>query len=164
MSMENDFQLLRLAANVKQVASLVSRESELGRVVGRLARHPYDLDALAQVTVDQAREEGVLAPYLKSGHGLLLLQFALERVSALYGEELWNDKHPDHFGQAWDGVDDDLMSVWREKVCTTIEECRQEWLLVLETPDEYRETLVEAGASEQTAEQLVEWLSAVRCV
>src|SRR5579862_549839 len=122
MSMGNSSQLLRLAAKTDEIVSPDIREIELRRLMGRLARDPYDLDALAVETVDEAREGGLLAPYLKTGHGLLLLQFALARVSNVCWEDMWNEKYPERSGQAWDGDCGDLLPLWRNKVCIIVEE------------------------------------------
>jgi hypothetical protein len=161
--MVNDFQLLRLAAKLDQIASRVNRETELSRLVGRLARDPCDLDASAQALVYEAREGGILAPYLKTGPWLVLLQFALARVSNLCWEDMWDEAYPERLGQAWDGDCGDLLPVWRDKAYTFIEECHQEWLLMLDSLDEYRKVLIEAGASEGTVKELAEWFSDVRC-
>jgi hypothetical protein len=100
---------------------------------------------------------------LKTGTGLLLLQFAMKRVSGVEWENLWNDAHPDRFGQAWEGEDFQLMSVWREKARTMIKECHQEWILAVGDADEYIGKLLEAGSSKEAAEELADWLGHVRC-
>lgn len=161
---EDSSALLALATKANRLASRVGRESELRRVAGRLVRDPHDLDALSRSMVYEAKEERCKLPdYLKTGTGFLLLQFAIAQVSYLCWEDLWNDAHPHRFGQAWDGEDFELMSIWREKVRTIIMECHQEWLLLVSDADEYTVRLVDAGASKQAAEELADWLSNVRC-
>jgi hypothetical protein len=75
-------------------------------------------------------------------------------------EDLWNEKHPDQLGQAWRGQDFALMSIWREKVRTRIQECRQGAVLAMSFA-EYAAKLTEGGANEETAVDLAEWLSEV---
>ena len=82
-------------------------------------------------------------------------------MSDLCWEDLWNDAHPDRFGQAWDGEDFELIPVWRERVRTIITECQQEWALVSDV-DDYVGRLVDAGADEGAVEPLIEWLSDMR--
>jgi hypothetical protein len=162
--MTDNFALLDLANKANRLSSRMTRESELHRNTGRLIRNPRDLDALSQSLVCEAKAEGDLLPeHLKTGTGFLLLQFAIERVSELCWEYLWNETHPNRFGQAWDGEDFELMSVWREKVRALINECHQEWLLLLNDAEEYAGKLIDAGASTECAEELADWLSEVRC-
>jgi hypothetical protein len=91
-----------------------------------------------------------------------LLQSAIEQVSYRLWEDLWNDKHPDCFGQAWEGENFGLMTVWREKVRSLLKECGQEAALAM-TSEQYVVKLIAAGADEQAAEDLEEWLSEVTC-
>jgi hypothetical protein len=160
---EDNSVLLHLATKASQLSSRMSRKSEVSRLAGRLIRDPHDLDALCRSIVCEAKAEGsVLADSLETGTGFRLLQFAIARVSDLCWEELWNDTHPDRFGQAWEGEDFELMSIWREKVGIIIEECHQEWLFLVSDADEYIAKLVEAGVAQEVAEELAAWLSIVR--
>jgi hypothetical protein len=161
---EDNSALLQLAAKAERLASRASRESELHRIAGRLIRDPRDLDALSRSIVYGAKAEGhIFRDCLKTGTGFLLLQFAIVRVSELCWEDLWNDTHPHRFGHAWDGEDCELMSIWRENVCTLIKECHQEKLLLASDAYEYIARLIDAGASQEDAEELADWLSALRC-
>jgi hypothetical protein len=160
---ENNSGLLHLATKANRLGSRLRWESELNRVTGRLIRDPHDLDALARSTVYEAKAGGgVLSDSLKTGTGFLLMQFAIARVSDLCWEDLWNEKHPDRFGHAWDGGDFELMSIWREKVRAIINECHQQWLFRISDGEEYMARLVDAGASKEYAEELADWLSEVR--
>jgi len=162
MTMDNSA-LLHLATKANRLAARVSRESELHRIAGRLIRNPSDLRALARSAVYAAKTEGsVFSDALKTGTGFLLLQFAIERVSYLCWEDLWNDKHPGRFGQAWDGKDFELMSVWRKEVRAIIKECNQEWMLLVRDVEEYIERLIDSGASKEAAGELAAWYSKVR--
>lgn len=159
---DSNADLLRLAAKANQIATRLNRENENSRLVGRLARAPHDLDAFARATLQEAKEHGLLSEHLETGNGLLLLQLALARVSELCWEDLWNDAHPDQFGQARGHDDSQLRSVWRKEVRELIQDCHQEWLLTVDGPAEYKKTLIEAGAGDEIADELVDWLSNVR--
>jgi hypothetical protein len=153
-------ELLQLATQAKRIASRVSSESESRRLAGRLARDPCDVDALAGATVQLAKGSGIFASYLKEDpDGLLILQLAIAHMSDLCWQDLWNDAHPDRFGQ--DGEDFELMPVWRERVHAIIKECEQEWVLECHV-DDYDGTLIEAGADEGAVEPLIERLLEVR--
>jgi hypothetical protein len=162
MSKSNS-ELLDLATKAYELASKLNRRRELRRLTGRLARDPHDSDALSRATLDEAKSGGILAEFLKTGMGLLLLQSAMERVSNVEWEDLWNGAHPDRFGQAWEGEDAQLTSVWCEKTRTMIKECHQEWILEVGDADEYIGKLLEAGSSKEVAERLADWLVDVRC-
>jgi hypothetical protein len=159
---KSNSELLHLATKANRLASRLNGTSEVRRLAGRLARDPNDLDALSRSTLYEAKSEGILAESLKTGTGLLLLHFAMQRVSNVEWENLWNGAHPDRFGQAWEGEDVQLMSVWREKIRTMIKECHQEWILAVGDADEYIGKLLEAGSSKEVAEELADWLGDVR--
>jgi hypothetical protein len=161
---EDSSALLALATKANRLASRVGRESESNRVAGRLVRDPHDWDALSRSLVYEAKAGKLgLLDDLKTGTGFLLLQFAIVQVSYLCWEDLWNGTHPQRFGQAWDGEDPELMSIWRRRVRTIINECHQDWLLLVSDVDKCKARLVDAGASEQVAEEFADWLSNVRC-
>jgi hypothetical protein len=122
----------------------------------------FSSGSLRKGTARQAKEDSALPEWFANGPGLVQLQLAIAQVSDLYWEDLWNDTHPDQFGQSRDQDDFELMPVWREKVRKLIEECHQEWLLTVDAPEEYKETLMAAGASDGAADRLVDWLSMVR--
>ena len=84
----------------------------------------------------------------------------MQIVSGRLWEDLWNDKYPDRFGQAWNGQDFALMSVWREKVRAMIEECGQDAIFAM-TAEEYVAKLIDASADEEAVETLVDWMSNV---
>jgi hypothetical protein len=160
---ENNSALLHLATKANRLVSRSRRETESHRIAGRLIRDPHDLNALARSTVHDAKAEGrVLPDHLKTGAGFLLLQLAIRQVSDLCWEDLWNDAHPDRFGQAWDGEDFELMSIWRGKVETIIRGCHQEWAFLVDDTEEYIARLVDSGASKEVAEELAVWLANVR--
>jgi hypothetical protein len=161
---KSDPELLRLAAKANRLASQLIGASELQRLAGRLARDPHDSDALSRAMLYQAKSDRILAEFLKAGTGLLLLQCVMERVSYLDWETLWNNAHPDRVGEAWEGEDFQLMSVWRKKVHTMIKECHQEWMLAVNDADEYIGKLLDAGASKEEATALADWLGEVRSV
>lgn len=160
--MNKNNSLLHLATRANQLASQLNAESELQRLAARLARDPDDLDALAGSVVYEAKSGGILAEFLKTETGLVLLHVAIARVSYACWEELWNQAHPDRFGQGSDGEDFELMAVWRERVCTIIDECHQKWMLEIDDADEYTRKLQQAGASKEAAEGLADWLGNVR--
>jgi len=110
-----------------------------------------------------AAKEG--KPILKQPHprgwrDFLIIQIAIRMGIDELWEDLWNEKHPDRFGQAWEGEDFDLMKAWREKAINMITDCRQEAVLDM-ARDTYVTRLMEAGASEEHAQHLAEGLSEV---
>ena len=155
--------MLILAAKASRLVATASRESESYRIAGRLARDPDDLDTLSQSIVHEAKRESLpFAQLMNTLQGFVILQFALERVSTLCWESLWNKAHPDRFGQAWEGEDSALMSEWRKRVRAVIKECHQEFILVMHA-DEYIAMLTYAGVDGETAGELAGWLSQVVC-
>jgi len=154
-------ELLDLATKANQLASQVSRHEESYRAAGRLARDPHDIDALSEAIVQGAKEaDGVLADFMRAPEMFVLSQLALSHVSNRLWEDLWNETHPDRFGQAWDGEDFALMSVWRVKVRAMIQGCSRGFVLAT-TTDEYIAKLIKAGANEETTKELVNWMSEV---
>lgn len=87
---------------------------------------------------------------------------AMTQVSYHMWEDLWNEKHPHRFEKAWDGEDFALMSIWRQKIQAMVKECRQGAALAMRA-EEYVAKLIDNGASEETAVDLAEWLTEIRC-
>jgi hypothetical protein len=159
--------LISIAAKVGQLAYQASREPEGYRMAGRLNR-------LVQFQISELAEEGIATfaevhVYLASIGDLLVggpsafysLQAAIAQVSYRTWEDLWNDKHPESFGKAWDGQDFGLMAVWRERVREMIEDCHLHAVFAMAT-EEYFAKPIGAGASEEDAEELAEWLADVK--
>ena len=110
-----------------------------------------------------AAKEG--KPILKQPHpdgwkDFLIIQIAIRMGIDELWEDLWNEKHPDRCGQAWNGEDFDLMVIWRNKALEVIRDCRQEAVLEM-TADCYTARLMEAGAGEEHARHLADGLSEV---
>ena len=161
-------ELLKLAAKARQLADQVSRETEEYRMAGRLYRliqfrfsdlSEREVTAFAESHVDLAKTAE--DPFADDPDGFCFLHCAIALVSYRVWEDLWNEKHPDRFGQAWDGEDFVLMSIWREKVRTIIKECRHDAVFVM-TAEQYITKLIDAGASEEAAQGLAAWLSEVK--
>lgn len=166
-NLQGAYELLKLAAKVGHLADHVSHEPAGYRIAGRVNRFIHspapdlkeqELTALAEAHVYLAKIGD--DPFVDSSCGFFLLQSALAQESYRLWEGLWNDNHPDRFGQPWEGEDFALMSVWREKVRGVIKECRQEAVLAM-TGEEYVAKLIAAGADEHAAEDLSDWLSEV---
>ena len=152
--------LIHIAAKAGQLALQASREPEVYRLAGRLFRNEigHDVEAYAEAVVYQARNGNDLYP--DDPRHFLLLQVFMQIVSYRLWEDLWNFKYPDRFGQAWNGQDFALMSVWREKVRAMIKECGQDAVFAM-TAQEYGARLIDASANEEAVEALVDWMSNV---
>ena len=157
--------LANLAERSGQLVSQLSREPEAYRIAGRLCRladvEAGDLAeqkaiAFAEAHVYQAKV-GVDA-FADDPLGYFLLQCALAIISFQIWEDLWNETHPERFGQVWEAVDVALMPVWREKVRTMITECGQQAVFAM-TMEDYQAKLFDAGADEETTAELVTWMS-----
>jgi hypothetical protein len=155
-------ELLNIAIRVAAPTTKVSQESQTCRIAGRLARDPYDVGALSEAIVNDAKCEHAFTS-MTTGVTIYhaLLQHAMCEVSMHVWEELWNDAHPDQFGLGLEGEDIALMSVWREKVRVMIKECHQGAILTM-TVEEYFDYLKAAGESEEAAEALADWISEIR--
>ena len=152
---------LTLAAKAGRTAAAASRENESYRIASKLSRNPSDIEALSKAIVYEAKIEGIpFSGFFNTPEGFALLQFALEQVSYLLWERLWNETHPNQSGQAWEGEDLALMSAWRKQVRILIEECHQESILAMHA-DEYVARLMDARVGEEAAKGLTEWLSQV---
>ena len=160
--------LLKLATRAGQLAKQVSREPGEYRMAGRLSRlirfefselSEREVTAFAESHIDLAKTAE--DPFADDPDGFYPLHWAIARVSYRMWEDLWNVEHPDRFGEAWEGEDFVLMSIWREKVRTIIKECRQDAVFVM-TAEQYAAKLIRAGAGEEAAEELTAWLSEVK--
>jgi hypothetical protein len=156
-----------LAAKAGQLADQVLRESEAYRLAGRLNRlvqfqfsdlNERELTTFVEAHVQSAKTGNDL--FAGHPHRFYLLQSAIPQVSYRMWEDFWNEKHPDQIGKASHGQDFALMLIWREKVRTLIQECRQGAVLAM-SAEEYIAKLTEDGASEEAAVDLAEWLSEV---
>jgi hypothetical protein len=158
--LQGTHELLNLAAKAGQLADQVSRESEGYRIAGRLFRNDIgsDIEAYAELVVYQTKSGISLNG--DDPHHFFLLQFFMQIVSYRLWEDLWNDKHPDRFGQAQVGEDGALMAGWRERVRAMINECGQEAVFAM-TAEEYVAELIDAGADQDAAENLKDWMSIV---
>ena len=154
--------LMKVAAKTETLARQAWEESTTHRISGRLARDPRDVGALSYAIVEHSKNcDAFSTEITESPDTWLLLQISMEQVSYALWEQLWNDAHPDRFGEAWDGQDVDLMSIWREKVRTMITECQQAAILAM-TLEEYFARLTAAGDSAEVTEGLAEWISMIR--
>lgn len=159
---------INIAAKAGKLACQASREPEGYRMAGRLNRlAQFQFSDLTEREVtDFAEAHVVLAamgndPFADYQGGFLLLQIAIAQVSYRLWEDLWNDKHPESFGKAWEGQDFALMSVWRARVRETIADCRLHAVFTMAT-EEYVAKLIGAGISEEGAQELAEWLADVK--
>lgn len=159
--------LLKLATRAGRLADQVSRESEEYRMAGRLNRliqfqfsdlSERELTAFAESHVDLAK---TVESFADDPDWFCALHCAIALVSYRVWEDLWNVKHPDRFGEAWEGEDVALMSLWREKVRTLIKECHQDAVFAM-TSEQYFTKLITASAGEEAAQELAEWLSVVK--
>jgi hypothetical protein len=154
-------ELMKIVTKTDALARQAWEESKADRITGRLARDPHDVGAFSHATVELAKKGGAFSPAITEDQdGWFLLQISMEEVSNAVWEQLWNDAHPDRFGEGWDGEDFALMSVWREKVRTMIRECHQEAILEM-SAEEYFAQLTTAGESEEVAEALADWISVI---
>lgn len=160
--------LFNIAARAGRLANQVSREPEEYRMAGRLNRliqfrfsdlSEREVTAFAESHVDLAKTAGDL--FADDPDGFYSLHCAIALVSYRIWEDLWNVKHPDRFGEAWEGEDVVLMSIWREKVRSLIKECHQDAVFVM-TDEQYVTKLIDAGDSEEAAQELASWLSMVK--
>jgi hypothetical protein len=150
-------ELLNIAAKTDALARQAWKESKAQRITGRLARDPHDVGARSYFTVVGAKNGISFSPQIpEEQDGWFELQISMQEISYEMWEQLWNDAHPDRFGE-WDREDFTLMSVWREKVRTIIKECRQEAILGM-TAEEYFNHLTAAGASGEDAQELADWI------
>jgi hypothetical protein len=154
-------ELGKLATKAGTLTRQASEEQRAYRIAGRLARDPEDRGARCEALVEAVKRGDVLFLELtKELGGWLWLQLAMVQVSYAMWEKIWDNAHPERFGRAWDGEDLDLMTVWREQVRALIKACHQEAILAI-TAEGYSAQLIEAGASEEDAEALAEWISMI---
>lgn len=161
-------ELLKIAGDAQELAFSISSESETYRTaarLGRLAHFPgseltdREVGAFATAYVDRTIQGNNL--FIDHPIHFFVLNLTIAQVSSLSWEELWNEKHPDRYGKAWEEQDFDLMDVWREKVRGVLKKCGQDAVLEL-TAEEYATQLIGAGASDQIVDGLIDWMSEVR--
>jgi hypothetical protein len=146
-------ELLKIASKVEALAMEASRETQTYRIGERLARNPYDAGAFCKAIIDGTkRGEPIDSP---------LLQYAMWQVSTKLWEEMWDNAHPDQFGQAWEGKDFVLKSDWRERVRAMINECHQGALLAMTVEENFAQ-LTAAGQSEELAKALADWVAEIQ--
>jgi hypothetical protein len=150
--------LIEIADRAQELADRAFPGRDAYRIAGRLFRNPRDPEAFAEAYVYQATTGNDLLVG-EPGH-FFLLQCATGVVSFRLWEDLWNEKHPDRVGEAWDGEDFALMSVWREKVRAMIKQCDQNPVFDM-TMEQYTAKLIDAGASEEEVAGLAVWMSEV---
>jgi hypothetical protein len=161
--------LIEIADRAQELANCAFREPEAYRIAGRVIRSRIHLElgniateadtgALAEAHVHLAKAGD--DPYAAHPAHFFLLQCATQIVSCRLWEDCWNEKHPDRVGEAWDGEDFALMSVWREKVRAMIKQCDQNPVFGM-TMKQYAAELIDAGASEEVVAGLVVWMSEV---
>jgi hypothetical protein len=154
-------ELMKVAEKTDTLAREDWEESKAHRITGRLVRDPDDVGASCYATVEGVKKRNAFFLELTGGQdGWLLLQISMEQVSYAIWEQLWNEAHPDRFGEAWEGEDFDLMSVWRQKVRAMIKECDQEAILDM-TVEEYYDQITATGEIEEVAEALAGWISVI---
>jgi hypothetical protein len=152
-------ELMKVAAKTDTLVRQAWEESKAGRITGRLARDPNDFGALSYAIVEGVKNPDAFSFLITGGQNdWLLLQVSMMHHSYAMWEDLWNETHPDRFGEACAGEDFDLMSVWRQKVRTMITECRQEAILAM-TVEEYFDQIAGIGRGESVAEALADWIS-----
>ena len=141
-------ELMKVAEKTDTLVRQAWGESKEGRITGRLARDPYDFGALCYAIVEGVKNADAFSFEITGGQNdWLLLQVSMMQLSYAMWEVLWNETHPDRFGEACAGEDFDLMSVWRQKVRTMIRECRQEAILAM-TVEEYFDQIAGIGRGE----------------
>jgi hypothetical protein len=151
-------ELMEVAAKTDRLSREAWEESKEDWITGRLARDPRDVDAICHATVEMVKKFGTFSFEIPEEQGgWFVLQISMMEVSYDMWEQLWNDAHPDRFEGVWDGVDFELMSVWRERVRTMIRECRQEAILAI-TVEEYFAQVTAVGPNEEVAEMLADWM------
>jgi hypothetical protein len=106
--------LLKVAYKAGHLAFQASRDrdSEIKRLTQRIL-----MDEDIEDPTAWADAILLLAKDREGTKSFLLLQAAILLSADHLWETLWNEKHPDRYGQAWaEGAEDfDLMKVWRQK-------------------------------------------------
>ena len=97
----------------------------------------------------------------KAAKGFVMIQAALFMKSQGLWEELYNKKHPDRVGQAWEDTDPDLMFVWHDMLKDLFREHYQEDALNM-SADEYRGKIHEFTDNEEVAETLIDYFTLLR--
>jgi replication fork clamp-binding protein CrfC len=165
--LQNATALLELATRTEQLVNYVSRESKTYQRAGRLNRlvqfrfsdlNEEEVTDFAEAHVDIAKEN---PSFGTDPEGFYLLQSAIAQASYRLWERMWDQKHPDKTGKAWEGQDASLFSIWRQQLLLTIEECHQTAALKMNSA-EYIAKLIAGGASNEAADHILGWLLIVR--
>jgi len=151
-------ELMEVAAKTDMLSREAWKESKKDWITGRLARDPRDVGAICHAIVEFVKNFGAFSfEILEERDSWFLLQISMMEVSHTMWERLWDEARPDRYGEAWDGVDFELMSVWRQKVRTMIRECHQGAILAMAV-EEYILQLSTVGRSKKDAEALADWI------
>jgi hypothetical protein len=159
--------LLQLADKAQRLALQISNESEVCRLAGRLCRlvqfscsefTEREVEAFAAARIFQIEDGNDLES--EDPLDLVSLHCSLALASYHVWENLWNEKHPDRLGCAWEGQDFELMVVWRGRVRAMISKCGQAKVFSLST-EQYAAGLTGAAANEEQVEYLANWMSEV---
>jgi hypothetical protein len=151
-------ELMEVATKTDMLSREAWKESKEDWIIGRLARDPRDAGAICHGIVEFVKNFGAFSfEILEERDSWFLLQISMMEVSHTMWERLWNEAHPDRYGEAWDGVDFELMPIWRQKVRTIIRECHQGAILAMAV-EEYFLQLDAVGQSEEVAIALADWI------
>jgi hypothetical protein len=127
-----------------------------------LSRDPNDLEALTRTIILEAKSpDSVLGQALRGQAGCRLLYCAFEHRSQILWESLWNEKHPDRIGQAWDESDFELSLMWKQRIRAMFTQCGQGAVLTL-TGGEFVTRLSDAGGKEELINALAPWFQEIR--
>ena len=149
----------RLSRPIKQMDQPVD---ELMKLLGRYTGVENDPDALYELVIDAAQNGSV-----KNDESFFMVQWAIETYSDRLWEKLWNEKHPDRYGKAFDkdSEDFDLMEVWRTKVRAMLKDCHQDAVLDM-TYDEYvakltrgKDNKTDNKEVKEAVESLANWMN-----
>jgi hypothetical protein len=104
-------------------------------------------------------------PILKQPHpqgwkDFYIIHAVVHEIGQRWWEHLWDEKHADRPGGAWQGQDFDLMRVWREKMRGLLRDCRQDAVFDMDY-EGFITTMTDAGANPKEAEQAADWLADV---
>jgi hypothetical protein len=157
-------ELLKIAAQAQELVVRISSEPGLYRRAGRLVRLSQFLPSALSEEELVAFVEALSGADEQQSSGspgsLFLLHTAIEQVSDLIWEEMWISKQLTCFKKPSKKQDYELRSLWREKVRGLLRRCGHD-AVFSSTPKEYADELIGAGASEQDADRLANWLSEV---
>ena len=148
-------------------ALVVPRFKELAQLAAELRLPKTDAEeALETLSKEYEQEdtERIMETILfnaKAAKGFAMIQAALFMKSQRLWEELYNKKHPDRVGQAWEDTDPDLMFVWLDMLKVLFREHYQEDVLNM-TSDEYRGKVLEFTDNAEVADTLTEYFTLLR--